>query len=125
MRRRHRKYRKGHAKCGGVGRFRNGQIRRGNTDGGADIGRLISDMDEVATKMQSIAPQVERLSGGIQSQRFDLSKIGDSISGLGDGLKQASALLKEVAATRVQLRDSVEKLTSEMSLFDTDSKGEQ
>ena len=93
--------------------------------GGADIGRLISDMDEVATKMQSIAPQVERLSGGIQSQRFDLSKIGDSISGLGDGLKQASALLKEVAATRVQLRDSVEKLTSEMSLFDTDSKGEQ
>ena len=91
--------------------------------GGADIGHIISYMDEVAAKMQSIAPQIERLSAGVQSQRMDLAKVGDSMSGLGDILKKASSLLRDVSSSRAQLRESVGKLAGEISMFDIDSKG--
>ncbi len=92
--------------------------------GGADIAMLISDMDEIASTMQTIAPQIERLSAGMQSQRFDISKIGDSISGVGDAMRQASLILREISSARIQLRENSEKLSSELSTFDIDSKGE-
>lgn len=91
--------------------------------GGADIGRLISDMDSLAARMQSIAPQIERLSSGMQTQRADLEKAGDLMAALGDVLKRANSLMRDVSGARTQLRESVEKLSGELSAFDPDSKG--
>ncbi len=92
--------------------------------GGADITMLISDMDEIASIMQTIAPQIERLSSSMQSQRFDISKIGDSASGVGDAMRQASLILRDISSSRIQLRENSEKLSSELAAFDVDSKGE-
>ncbi len=91
--------------------------------GGADIGRLISDMDSLAARMQSIAPQIERLSLGMQTQRADLEKAGDSTAALEDVLKRANSLMRDVSGARTQLRESVEKLSGELSAFDPESKG--
>ncbi len=92
--------------------------------GGADISMLVSDMDEIASIMQTIAPQVERLSSAMQSQRFDISKIGDSASAVGDSMRQASLILRDISSSRTQLRDNSEKLTSELSMFEPESKGD-
>ena len=91
--------------------------------GGADVARLIIDIDELATKMQSIAPQVERLASSMQSQRFDISKISDAMSDVGDSIRQVALVLRDVDNSRLQLNEASSKLTTEISAFDTESKG--
>lgn len=90
---------------------------------GADIARLILDVDELASKMQSIAPQVERLSSAMQSQRFDISKLGDAISDVGDSMRQVSLVLRDAENGRLQLREASSKLSAEISAFDVEPKG--
>jgi len=87
--------------------------------GGSDIGRIISDMDEIVSKMQSISPQVEKLSAGMQGQRADLTRLGDAVAGLNDNIRHAAVLMKEFSAARAQLKTSVEKLSKESNSFDT------
>lgn len=91
--------------------------------GGADVARLILDIDELTSKMQSIAPQVERLSGAMQSQRFDISKLSDAISDVGDSMRQTALFLREAENGSVQLNEASSRLSSEISDFDVESKG--
>ena len=91
--------------------------------GGADVARLIIDIDELATKMQSIAPQVERLASSMQSQRFDISKISDAMSDIGDSIRQVALVLRDVDNSRLQLNEASSKLNAELSAFDMESKG--
>ena len=91
--------------------------------GGADVARLIVDIDELASKMQSISPQVERLAGAMQSQRFDISKLGDAMSDVGDSLKQTALFLRDAENGRLQLNEASARLSSEISDFDIESKG--
>lgn len=91
--------------------------------GGADVARLILDIDELASKMQTIAPQVERLASAMQSQRFDISKLADTISDVGDSMKQTALYLRDAENGRLQLKEASSRLSSEISAFDVESKG--
>jgi len=91
--------------------------------GGADIGRLVSEMEELAAKMQAISPQVERLASGIRSQRLDITKVGDAMAGVGEAMRQSELVMREVSAVRAQLKESSEKLSSEISSFESEPKG--
>ena len=91
--------------------------------GGADVARLILDIDELASKMQTIAPQVERLASAMQSQRFDISKLADTISDVGDSMKQTALFLRDAENGRLQLKEASSRLSSEISAFDAELKG--
>ena len=69
--------------------------------------------------MQSIAPQLETLTDGMNLQTAGCSQISEAMGALGDGIKQAGELLGQVEEGRSQMRDAMQTLDSEISKFKT------
>ena len=67
--------------------------------------------------MQSIAPQLESLTEGMNSQTTGVSQISEAMASLNDGVRQAGSLLKQVSDSRSQMREALDALDSEISKF--------
>ena len=86
----------------------------------ADVDVMLSAMDSIITRMQTIVPEIDHLNSEMQSQRENVGRINDAILSLGDNIRRASGLLREVSASRAQLREAVKKIASDMSGFSFD-----
>ncbi len=82
-----------------------------------DVGVTLSAIDTIITRMQTVVPEIERLNSEMQAQRSNVGRINDAILTLGDNIRQASALLREVDTGRMRLRDAVKKMNSDVSGF--------
>lgn len=85
--------------------------------GGAEISRIISEMDDLAARIQTVAPHAARLAENVRSQRAELSKMSDTMSGLDDILKRSAVLRRGIVAGGSKLREASERLSSALRGF--------
>ena len=85
--------------------------------GVAEVGRIILGMDSIITQMQEIAPQLEKITEGMQSQNLGANQISQAITNLNDSARQTGELLGEFASARKQLHDAIMNMREEISKF--------